>query len=267
MSAAMHQPTDDTYTSSHDEETTTVAGPVVVRRNAGLAALVGAGASAIAIAYLWRATQSSAAIDWALCLVMASIAAVYLANLVDARTPLLVADELGVRIRLGNQWRGLPWDAVDRVVVQPRRGLFRDGRLMFAPHSLPRALDGLDVRGRRAAALNQKMYGVALAVPMGITTRVSAQGADLADGIAALAQGRADVVVVQPEPTPSESADTAEAAAPEEEPTPSRFAGLLSRATTRPERANNQADQADQDDQDDRVVSTGSTPAADAPRR
>ena len=257
MSAAMHQPTDDTYpSSSHDEEATTVATPVVVRRNAGLAALVGAGASAIAIAYLWRATQSSAALDWALCLVMASIAAVYLANLVDARTPLLVADELGVRIRLGNQWRGLPWDAVDRVVVQPRRGLFRDGRLMFAPHSLSRALDGLDLRGRRAAALNQKMYGVALAVPMGITTRVSAQGADLADGIAALAQGRADVVVVQPEPAHSESADTAEVAeAPEEEPTPSRFAGLLSRATTRPERANNQADQAGQDD---RVVEPAS---------
>ena len=50
---------EDTETSDHDE--TIVAGtPVVVRRNAGLAALVGAGASAIAIAYLWRATQSAA---------------------------------------------------------------------------------------------------------------------------------------------------------------------------------------------------------------
>ena len=246
MSAAMHQPTDDTYTaSSHDDETTTVTTPVVVRRNAGLAALVGAGASAIAIAYLWRATQSSAVIDWALCLVMASIAAVYLANLVDARTPLLVADELGVRIRLGNQWRGLPWDAVDRVVVQPRPGLFRDGRLMFAPHSLSRALDGLDVRGRRAAALNQKMYGVALAVPMGITTRVSAQGTDLADGIAALAQGRADVVVLQPETAAAKGAETAELAAAEEEPTPSRFAGLLSRVTRRPEREGSPAEPVD----------------------
>ncbi len=91
---------------------------------------------------------SGAPLDWALCLVMAAIAALYLANLVDARTPLLVADDLGVRIRLGNQWRGLPWDAVDRVVVQPRRGLLQDGRLMFAPHSLSRALDGLDARGR-----------------------------------------------------------------------------------------------------------------------
>ena len=51
MSAAMHQPTDHNYTSSSsDEETTTVATPVVVRRNAGLAALVGAGASALALA-------------------------------------------------------------------------------------------------------------------------------------------------------------------------------------------------------------------------
>ncbi len=174
MSAAMPRPSDldhrDTGTNGHDD--TVVAGtPVVVRRNAGLAALVGAGASAIAIAYLWRATQSAAPLDWALCLVMAAVAGMYLAHLVDARTPLLVADDLGVRIRLGNQWRGLPWDAVDRVVVQPRRGLFRDGRLMFAPHSLPRALDGLEPRGRRAATLNQKMYGAALAVPMGLTTR------------------------------------------------------------------------------------------------
>ena len=188
------------------------------------------------IAYLWRAVASGAPLDWLLCLAMGAMAVTFLRSLLDSRTPLLVADELGVRIRLGNQWRGLPWDAVDRVVVQPRRGLFRDGRLMFAPHSLSRALDGLDVRGRRAAALNQKVYGAALAVPMGITTRVSAQGADLADGIAALAQGRADVVVVQPEPAPEESTDTAEVAAPEEEPTPSRPAGLLSRLSSRSER-------------------------------
>src|SRR4051794_15445152 len=188
-------------TETEDRDDTLVVGvPVVVRRNAGLAALVGAGASAIAIAYLWRATSSGAALDWVVCLVMALVAAAFLANLVDARTPLLMADDLGIRIRLGNQWRGLPWDAVDKVVVQPRRGLVHDGRLMFSPHSLSRALDGLDARGRRAAALNQKLYGVALAVPIGISTRVSAQGPELADRLSALAQGRADVALVEPEP-------------------------------------------------------------------
>jgi cytoskeleton protein RodZ len=185
--------------------------PVVVRRNAGLAALVGAAASAIAIAYLWRATQTAAPLDWALCAVMAAIAAVYLAALVDARTPLLVADDLGVRIRLGNQWRGLPWDAVGTVVVRPRRGLLADGRLVFAPHSEARALDGLDARARRAATLNQKVYGAPLAVPLGLTTRTSAQGQDLLDGLSDLAAGRAEVVVVQPEvPREAVAEDVAE---------------------------------------------------------
>ncbi len=179
--------------------------PVVVRRNAGLAALVGAAASAIAIAYLWRAIASAAPLDWGLCLLMAGIAAFYLATLVDARTPLLVADDLGVRIRLGNQWRGLPWDAVDRVVVEPSRGAAKDGRLMFAPHSLGRALDGLDARGRRAAALNQRLYGAALAVPMGLTTRVSPAGPDLATALETLSRGRAVLVVPQPREVAAET--------------------------------------------------------------
>ena len=59
--------------SSHDDSLETAA-PVVVRRNAGLAALVGGAASAIAIADLWRATQEGAPLDWVLCLVMAAVA-------------------------------------------------------------------------------------------------------------------------------------------------------------------------------------------------
>ena len=118
--------------------------PVVVRRHAGFAALIGAAASAVAIAYLWRASQTMTALDWTLCAVMAGIAAVYLASLVDSRTPLLVADDLGVRIRLGHEWRGLPWEAIGQVIVHPRRGPLRVGRVVVAPHSLARALDGLD---------------------------------------------------------------------------------------------------------------------------
>jgi cytoskeleton protein RodZ len=196
------------------------AGAVVVRRNAGLAALVGAAASAVAIAYLWRATQSGAPLDWALCVVMATIGATYLANLVDARTPLLVADDLGLRVRLGHQWRGLPWDAVGSVAVQPRRG-WRDGRLMFAPHSLGRALDGLDARGRRAAATNQRVYGAALAVPVGLTTRLSVPTGGLVERLELLAHGRAEVVLMpaaDPEtsPRPDEEREPLRAAAGED---------------------------------------------------
>jgi cytoskeleton protein RodZ len=181
------------------DETVVAGNPVVVRRSAGVAALVGAAASAVAIAYLWRASQSMTVLDWTLFGVMSLIAAVYLASLVDARTPLLVADDLGVRVRLGHEWRGLPWEAIGQVVVHPRRGLLRDGRLVFSPRSLARALDGLDARARRQVALNQKMYGAALAVPLGTTTRVSGTGErGVADEIAGLALGRAEVIQLDP---------------------------------------------------------------------
>lgn len=178
---------------------TPLGAPVVVRRNAGLAALIGAAASAIAIAYLWRATQTGSAVDWLLCLVLTGIAAAYLVALVDSRTPLLVADDLGVRIRLGSQWRGLPWEALGRVLVRPRRGFLRDGTLLFAPRSAERAMAGLDARGRWHARLNVRMYGAALAVPVGMTTRLSSDGA-VREALETLAAGRVEVVEAGPEP-------------------------------------------------------------------
>ena len=195
--------TDETSDQTGDRTRETAAElagtPVVVRRNAGFAAAVGAAASTIAIAYLWRAVQGGSPLDWALCTVIALVAGFHLNGLLDARTPLVVADELGVRIRLGAQWRGLPWDAVAAVEVLPRRGLFRDGRLVFRPHGLDRALDGLEARGRRAAGLNRRLFGAPLAVPLGLTTRTSGPQTALADDVAALARGRALVEVLAPE--------------------------------------------------------------------
>ena len=203
---------------------------VVVRRNAGLAAAVGAAASAVAIAYLWRAVQGGSPLDWALCAVIALLAGFHLSGLLDARTPLVVADELGVRIRLGAQWRGLPWDAVAAVEVQPRRGLLRDGRLVFRPHSLERALDGLETQGRRSARLNQRMYGAPLAVPLGLTTRTSGTHEGLADDLAALAHERATVELLVP--TPAEEAAPAQPLdADEAVETPADEPAVLSEAT------------------------------------
>ncbi len=122
---------------------------VVVRRNAGLAALVGGLASAVAIAYLARASETGAVLDWAMAAVLGVLGIGYLAALVDARTPLLVADAQGVRIRLGRAWRGLPWGALHRVEHTPRRGLLRDGRLVMVVHNPARLLEELDGGARR----------------------------------------------------------------------------------------------------------------------
>ncbi|WP_148575091.1 helix-turn-helix domain-containing protein [Nocardioides caldifontis] len=195
------QPLENVPTLGGDEdrgpgnELTASPEPVEVRRNGAVSAVIGAAASAIAIAYLWRATETGAALDWLLCVVLAVTAVGFLRSLLDGRAPLLVADEMGVRTRFGDQWRGLPWEAIEKVVVQPRKGLLHDGRLVVSLHHVQRAAEGLEGRALRAARLNQKVYGAAIAVPLGITTRVTGEG-DLGDRVAALSQGRAEVVTL-----------------------------------------------------------------------
>lgn len=191
------EPEGDQPSLQHTEARGSGAGQrpqLLVRRNPALAALVGSGASAMAIAYLWRATATGAGLDWALCGLMAVVGAFFLAELVDARTPLAVADELGVRVRLGSQWRGLPWEAVQAVEVVPGRGPLRDGRLLFLPAQPARALDGLEARARRHARANRFAYGTELAVPLGLTTRVSPGSVRaLQTELGSLADGRAPV--------------------------------------------------------------------------
>ncbi|HEU5038975.1 MAG TPA: helix-turn-helix domain-containing protein [Nocardioides sp.] len=108
-------------------------GPVEVRTDARVAGAVGAVAAVVAIAYLTRVIHGGSWLDWALVLVTGAIAVAHLQSLLDARVPLMVVDEHGVRIRKGRTWRGLPWDEIDRVEHHPRQGLLRDGRVVLVP--------------------------------------------------------------------------------------------------------------------------------------
>ena len=168
--------------------------PVEVRRNGGLAALVGGLASTVAIAYLARAAGTGAPLDWLLAAVMALLGLGHLAAFVDARTPLLVADGQGVRLRVGQTWRGLPWGALRAVEVQQRRGLLRDGRLVLVLRNPERLIEELDRRGRRQSRLSRRLYGAPFAVPLALSTRVSGAGDDLAAALARLAGDAVPVV-------------------------------------------------------------------------
>ncbi|WP_221634663.1 helix-turn-helix domain-containing protein [Nocardioides luti] len=187
----------------HDDPTPEPLGlapePVEIRRNAGLAALVGAVASAVAIAYLARATGTGSVLDWTLFAVMGVLGVSNLAALVDARTPLLVADSQGVRIRLGRTWRGMPWGALARVEHTPRRGPFHDGRLVLVAHAPDRVLGELDASGRRQSRLAEKLYGAPFAVPLALSTRVTGAGEDLTDALARLAGSASAVVEIEPQ--------------------------------------------------------------------
>jgi hypothetical protein len=166
---------------------------VEVRRRAGLAVALGVGASLVAIAYLARAVSHGGVLDWVLFVVLGTIGVVNLAALLDARTPLLVADDLGVRLRLGRSWVGLPWGGLHEVEHRPQRGWWRDGLLVVRPHYAQRVIEDLDRAARRTARLNRRLHGAPLAVPLGLATRALGEP-DLTAALAALSDGRTPVV-------------------------------------------------------------------------
>lgn len=167
---------------------------VEVRRNATLSGVLGALAGGFAVGWLARAAASGAALDWLVFAVLTLIAAAQLRSLVDARIPLVVADAQGLRLRMGREWRGLPWSAVEEVEVEPSRGPLRDGRLLIVPRDPERVIGGLDAAARRQVALSTRVYGAPLSYPLGLTTRASTP--DLAGDLGDLAAGRCEIVEI-----------------------------------------------------------------------
>ncbi len=196
--AAVHE-TDSFDTEGHAPDVLVVAPDAVeVRRHAGVAAGVGLTASAVAIAYLARATQTGSVLDWAFAVAMGVLGGYWLAGFVDARTPLLVADAQGIRIRLGRAWHGLPWTAVHHIELTPRRGPLRDGRLVVAPHNEELIESELTGAGRRTVRIARLLHGAPLAVPLGLSTRVVGGGEDLAAALGRVARDATQIMVVEP---------------------------------------------------------------------
>lgn len=189
-----------------------------VRRRSGPAALIGAAAAALAIAFLWRAVLTGSIIDGAFCALLTVVGAYQLAAFVDARTPLAVADELGVRLRFGAVWRGLTWESLERVVVLPARRRWQEDRLVLVPRDAEHALAGLDGRARRQAGWTARWYGAPFAVPLGgMSVQLAGSAADrpVTVVLSELAGGRCPVELLLA--TPAEDArESGEAAGPVE---------------------------------------------------
>ncbi|MCD4525077.1 RodZ family helix-turn-helix domain-containing protein [Nocardioides sp. cx-173] len=168
-----------------EPDVTDVPATTEVRRRVPLAAAIGVAGAVLAIAYLVRATDTGSVLDWSLFGVMALLGGVYLAALLDARAPLLVADEHGLRVRRGRSWHGLPWSEVERVEHLAPRGPLRDGRL--------------DVFGAD---------GTEWGVRLGLASHVTGAGDDLAVTLLAHSDYTADVVEI--DLVPADELDDAE---------------------------------------------------------
>ncbi|MGH3347527.1 MAG: helix-turn-helix domain-containing protein, partial [Nocardioides sp.] len=165
-------------------------------------------------------------LDWVLAACLGLLGIGYLAAFVDARTPLLVADSQGVRIRLGRAWRGLPWGALQRVEHTPRRGLLKDGRLVLVVRNPARLIEELDGSAKRQSTLSRRLYGEPFAVPLGLSTRVAGAGGGLTAALTALAGAQTKVVETEPDAEVVDAEPETGVAEAAESPEPSGHTGV-----------------------------------------
>ena len=166
-----------------------------IGRNGRLAALVGGLAGIVAVAFFVR---HAGAVDLVLGVVLLAIAGYQLWTAWDARTPLLVADDHGVRVRLGRVWQGIPWHELDEVEHLPRRSFWRDGRVVLLPVDGEAQLAALPASGRRHATVSHRLYGAPFAVPVGLATVVAGGTRDLSSRLADLAGDATTIVEIDP---------------------------------------------------------------------
>ena len=82
--------------------------------------------------------------DWRLAIpavLFAVLGFITLPGVGDARTPLFVADDHGVRMRHDNGWIGLLWSELGELRVEPRVGLRHDARVKVISHDGLRIYD------------------------------------------------------------------------------------------------------------------------------
>ena len=165
---------------------------VAVRRNVLLSGVVGGLGSLLGIAFLVR---GSSAFDVLLGMFLLAVAALHLPTLTSSRVPVVVADQQGIRLRIGLTWRGLPWVAVRQVVVEHADSPLREGRLVVVPRDPTSTLDYLGPLAHLHLRWNTLWYGAQLAVPLGMTTVLDTP--DLSADLVALASGRTEVVTLR----------------------------------------------------------------------
>jgi cytoskeleton protein RodZ len=163
---------------------------VVVHRRAAVSASIGLGSALLGALYLWRAVDGGGTVSWVVGGALVLLAGYHLIEWIDARIPLLVADDVGIRLRMDDAWHGLMWTDVAEIDVTPRRGLFGDGHVAVRPAD-DEALEGVTSRRERMFAANTRRYGAPFVTVLGATTVASTD--DLATDLARLADGEAEV--------------------------------------------------------------------------
>jgi len=86
---------------------------------------------------------------------------------------MLVADEVGIRLRIRNEWIGTRWEEIEEVTVLKRRHLLDDGRIAVHLLDPGPVLGEMPSATRKVTDANRRLTGTSLAVPFGLTAKPS----------------------------------------------------------------------------------------------
>ena len=108
--------------------------PFEIRRRIGLYVVLAVVCFAVAAGYGWLAYDREKSALWALTAVFTALGLMHVRGLRDARTPLFVADDHGVRMRAHEGWVGLLWSEMGEIKVERRIGVRYDPRVKVVSH-------------------------------------------------------------------------------------------------------------------------------------
>jgi len=100
-----------------------------IRRRTGLYLLLAVLSLALAGGFGWLARDRDLPLLMIPAVVLVALGLNHLRGLRDARTPLFVADDHGVRLRADEGWVGLLWSEMGEIKVEPREGVRHDPRI------------------------------------------------------------------------------------------------------------------------------------------
>jgi hypothetical protein len=103
--------------------------PFEIHRRIALYVVLAVACFAVAAAYGWLAYDREEPLLWLLTVGFGVLGLIHLRGLRDARTPLFVADNHGVRMRAHEGWVGLLWSEMGEIRVERRIGIRYDPRV------------------------------------------------------------------------------------------------------------------------------------------
>jgi hypothetical protein len=136
--------------------------PFTVRASQKVHGGLALGAALVAVGFAESASTSpSGVLRWIAAAGFAVLALVCARSLTVGE--MLVADEVGIRLRIRNEWIGTRWEDIEEVTVLRRRHLLDPGPILGA---MPSAT-------RKTTDANRRLTGSSLAIPFGLTARPS----------------------------------------------------------------------------------------------